>query len=282
MTSLSEQELANIIAGLEAPQAAAPVQVAVPAAVAAPAAPVATAQPAVIAPAAPPAPAAPAAPAAPVIASGTMTVNVAALTGAAMAAPAAPTYAAPPSFADQVAQKKEAEANAGANAATKALELKTFIDPEQVRADVAFNPTDLDAAIIQHAAKFAYYAEQGVQARRQFERVKAAVEVLETQLDAYYRKKLADEGAKVTEKMVESAVKMDSRWLAAQYRLADAKAIQGSCESVAESLRQRKDMLVQTSVDRRIEREGELRVQSAAASNVTRGAAALAAVAAAS
>src|SRR4051812_36632579 len=52
--------------------------------------------------------------------------------------------------------------------------LDTFVDPEQLAQDVAFNVNDLDNDVMQHAGKFVHYAGKAVAAMRQYERMKAA------------------------------------------------------------------------------------------------------------
>jgi hypothetical protein len=59
-----------------------------------------------------------------------------------------------------------------------------------------------------------------------------------------------------------AAVKADPRWWAAQQRLIDAKAIYDLANDAKEAFSHRRDMIIQTSVDNRVERQGELRFQS--------------------
>jgi hypothetical protein len=141
--------------------------------------------------------------------------------------------------------------------------LKVFVDVAQLKRDLAVNPNDLDDAVISQAPMFVHYAEQAAYARRQYEKAKLAADILESQLDSAWRKKLAEDGGKVTEKMVENAVKADPRYASAQNQIIEARALFDIANDAREAYTQRKDMIVQISVDRRREREGQLRIIAA-------------------
>lgn len=139
--------------------------------------------------------------------------------------------------------------------------LETFIDMEQVKRDLSINPADLDSAMLSHAGLDMHYSTCTAKARRQYERVKAAFEVLEARLNAHHRRALS-EGAKKapTVDQIRAEVIIDHRWVAANTRVIDAQHIYKMCEAVESSFRARKDLLLETARDRRKEREGELRV----------------------
>jgi hypothetical protein len=141
--------------------------------------------------------------------------------------------------------------------------LKVFVDVAQLKKDLQVNPNDLDDAVISQAPMFVHYAEQAAYARRQWEKCKLAAEVLESQVDAAWRKKFTEDGTKVTEKMVENAVKSDPRIVKAKTQTIEARALYDIANDAREAYTQRKDMIVQVSVDRRREREGQLRIQAA-------------------
>jgi hypothetical protein len=137
------------------------------------------------------------------------------------------------------------------------------VDVEQLKRDVEFNPADLDAAVQNHASLFVHYANNARLARRQHDRMKAAFDILNSRLDALHRESLkAATAGKATETQILSAVKADPRWWAAQQRLIDAKAIYDLANDAKEAFSHRRDMIIQTSVDNRVERQGELRIQS--------------------
>jgi hypothetical protein len=138
--------------------------------------------------------------------------------------------------------------------------LKRFIDAEQMKLDVAINPVDLDNAMMEHASLYVHYASNTVNARRQYERIKNAVEILEATLDAEYRQQFIDEGKKATEAMITNAIKADKRWSSAQSKEIEAQSIWKLCEVAESALIQRKDLILEVARDRRKEREGQLRV----------------------
>lgn len=138
--------------------------------------------------------------------------------------------------------------------------LNRFIDPVAAKADVTVNPNDLDNAMMQHASLYIHYATQTVNARRQYDRLKNAFEILEARLDGEYREQFASEGKKVTEAVVKNAIIADKRWSGAQSKVIEAGSIWRMCEVVEEAMSQRKDMILEIARDRRKEKEGQIRV----------------------
>lgn len=71
------------------------------------------------------------------------------------------------------------------------------------------------------------------------------------QLDKEYRATLS--GGKVTEKVIESNILTDARYVAMQNKYLDAVENTGVLRAACEAMRQRKDMLVQLGAQRRAE-----------------------------
>jgi hypothetical protein len=161
-----------------------------------------------------------------------------------------------------IAPVAAAPAPAAAPAATVSG-LKVYVDVNRLRLDLQINPNDLDDATISQAPMFIHYAEQAAWARRQMDKCKLAAEVTESQVDAAWRKKFADDGTKVTETMVANAVKSDPRVIKAKTQTIEARALFDIANDSREAFMQRKDMIVQVSVDRRRERDGQLRILNA-------------------
>jgi hypothetical protein len=149
---------------------------------------------------------------------------------------------------------------------TSPLQLREFVSAPQLKRDVAFELHDLDNAIRMQAGLYVHYADLARQARRQHDRMKVTAEVMESRLYATHREAVITAGGKPTKDQVEALVRTDPRWYAAQQKVIDAKAIMDLAVDSREALHQRKDMLVQVSVDRRREREGELRIGGGAVS----------------
>lgn len=145
------------------------------------------------------------------------------------------------------------------------LDMREYVDVNQLKKDVSFDLHDLDNAIRSHASLFVHYANLARLARAQADRMKAVVDVLESKLYAIHREALMSEGKKATEAQVTAAVQCDPRWMSAQMKRIDAKAIYDLANDAREAFAQRKDMLVQVSVDRRTEQQGEFRVNAARA-----------------
>lgn len=140
------------------------------------------------------------------------------------------------------------------------MELTPFIDAERLEKDILINSADIDGALSTHASLYVFYATQAVNARRQYERVKSAFEILEAKLDHEHRIALKEENPKTTEAQIRSAVVADKRWINLQGKLIDAQHIWKLCEVGADAFSQRKDMVLEIARNARKEAEGQLRV----------------------
>lgn len=143
--------------------------------------------------------------------------------------------------------------------------VKTFVSAAELQKDVAIDPDNLDKACVEHAGLFVHYASLRAQARGQYEKMKAAFEILESRLYAQIRVELAAEGKKVTEAQVDAAVKAHPKWWAGKNRLIETQGIYDLAQNAAAAFEQRRDMIIQIGSDRRIERQGELRIKEATA-----------------
>lgn len=142
--------------------------------------------------------------------------------------------------------------------------LNTFIDSEKVKGDISINLTDLDTEMVEHAGLELHYSIQTANARRQYERMKNAVEILEAKIDAQVRETLALAAEETKKKPTEAAIKAtvlaDSRYSSGQAKLIEAQYIMKLCEATENAFHSRKDMLLEVARDRRKEKEGNLRV----------------------
>lgn len=137
-----------------------------------------------------------------------------------------------------------------------------YIDPERLQRDVSINMSDLDGALMTHASNFVHYAVQAANARRQFERFKAAFEILESKLDNKWRTILKEENPKTTEAQIRAAVVGDTEWKTANVRMIEARTIYELAGDAKEAFVMRRDTLLQLAKDAREERKGEMRVQA--------------------
>jgi hypothetical protein len=136
-----------------------------------------------------------------------------------------------------------------------------YIDPARLKRDVAFSPHNIDDAMMTHASKFVHYAVQSSMARGQFERMKAAFEILESKLDGEHRTVLKEENPKTTEAQIRAAVVADARWKAANARLIETRTVYELAQDAKEAFTMRRDTLLQVAKNVREERGGEMRLK---------------------
>ena len=85
--------------------------------------------------------------------------------------------------------------------------LSFYVDVMAFNRDTKLTEATLDSAMMEQSGLRAYYGTQAAQAEAQHARLKVRFEVLEAKLYDEHRKLAAASGEKVTEKMVENAVK---------------------------------------------------------------------------
>ena len=141
--------------------------------------------------------------------------------------------------------------------------LQFYIDPKEFNAETAIKETDLDTCMMQQSSLRAFYGAQAAQAEAQHSRMKARFDVLEAKLYDQHRRGMAALGEKVTEKMVDNAVKLDPRWLALKNDVIEAETIASVNKNMVYSLTDRRDMLIQMGSDRRAESQGQVRIMAA-------------------
>lgn len=143
--------------------------------------------------------------------------------------------------------------------------LQFFIDPNEFKKETQVKDYNLDSCFMEQSSLRAHYGALAARAEAQASTAKVKFEVLEARLYDHHRKILVDAGAKVTEKMVENAVKTDPRWLAGKENVIEAETIAAVNKSLAISLADRRDMLIQLGADRRDESKGQARLLAAQA-----------------
>lgn len=141
--------------------------------------------------------------------------------------------------------------------------LNFYVDVQSFNRDTKLTEATLDAAMMEQSGLRAFYGSQAAQAEAQHARLKVRFEVLEAKLYDEHRKLLAAGTEKVTEKMVENAVKLDPRWLKGKNTVIEADTIAAINKSLVISLADRKDMMVQLGADRREEFKGGVRMLAA-------------------
>lgn len=138
--------------------------------------------------------------------------------------------------------------------------LKYYIDVDQFQKDTRVSDIGLDQCMIEQNSLRAYYGTQAAYAEAQASRIKARFEVIEATLYDKHRKEAAASGEKTTVQMVESAVKMDPRWLSAKNTVIEAETLAAINKGLVESIKDRRDMIIQLGADRRDEGKGAVRI----------------------
>lgn len=144
--------------------------------------------------------------------------------------------------------------------------LTQYINLDEMKADLAIDLTNLTDAMAKQTGLYVHYASKAVRAKRQHERFKAALEVIEAQLNSTYRTTLKEESPKTTEDQIRSAVVNDARWKSMSARVIDSEEIYRLTDVAVRALDHRRDMLLQIARDAAREQAGPLRVQTNIAS----------------
>jgi hypothetical protein len=105
---------------------------------------------------------------------------------------------------------------------------------------------DLDIALKEQSALYAYYAECTALAQKQLSQAKFNLEIVQARLDMQVRDHFLDEGKKVTEKVIEGAVKQNASYKNAYECLTEAQYIYKSCAGIVDAFHQREQMIIQT------------------------------------
>lgn len=138
-----------------------------------------------------------------------------------------------------------------------------YTDPTKFRVETSISDHDLDRCMIEQNGLRSFYGTNAARAEAQAGRMKVKFEVIEAKLYEEERRLAAEDGEKVTEKMLENRVKTNAIWLKAKLAVIDAQGVSDINRALVESLKDRKDMLVQLGADRRGEMQGATRVMAA-------------------
>lgn len=157
-------------------------------------------------------------------------------------------------------QSKAPKTELSEDKATTVAGLNHYVDINQFRTDTKVTEATLDVCMIEQNGLRAYYGVQAANAEAQASRLDARFDVVEATLYDQHRKELAASGEKTTEKMIDAAVKMDPRWLKGKNLVIEADTIAAINKSLVESLKDRRDMIIQLGADRRDEYKGAARV----------------------
>lgn len=124
--------------------------------------------------------------------------------------------------------------------------LKNFLHGVDVSADLRIDTDDLDAGLSEQAGLYAWYSVAASKAHYQYERAKANAELISAQQSNVIREEAVVAGKKLTAPAVEAALVLSSPYQAAQLTMNKARQIHNHCRSIAESMEQRQQMLIQS------------------------------------
>ena len=141
----------------------------------------------------------------------------------------------------------------------EAAELRFKPDVTAFQRETKITDATLDQCMLDQASLMAYHTAQHARAEAQLSRVKQKFNILEAGLYDAYRKHFLKEGEKATEKAIENAVRLDTKWAAAHLLLIEAQTYADMHKGFVASLRDRRDMLIQRGADRREELKGQVR-----------------------
>lgn len=140
--------------------------------------------------------------------------------------------------------------------------VRDFIDPAELKRDVAFSANDLTSAMMQQASMFSHYGMMSSNAARQVDTVKLLLENTEAAVYKMLRDQAAVNGEKVTEAQLEKLVTRHPRVIAMKKSLNEAKRVESNTKIAVEAFRHRRDMLVQMGLISREEMKGELSIRA--------------------
>ena len=140
------------------------------------------------------------------------------------------------------------------------FEVRQLVDPEQLKRDMTFSPTDLTSAMMEQAALFAHYGVLAAKASRQVDDIKMLLENVEAKVYRKVRDEATAEGVKLTEAQVDKQVVTHEQVISFRKALNEAKQIEAIAKTAVEAFRHRRDMLVQQGLISREEMKGELSI----------------------
>jgi hypothetical protein len=141
-------------------------------------------------------------------------------------------------------------------------QLNQFIDVDQYIKDTTLTDGNLQGCMLNQTGLRAHYATLAARAAAQYNSMKARFEVMEAGLYNKHRQRLSMLNEKVTEKMVETAVKLDPAYLTGKGLVIEAESIADIVKGRAAAFEDRRNMLMQLGADKREEMKGAPRIMA--------------------
>jgi len=141
--------------------------------------------------------------------------------------------------------------------------------------DANINSLQLDEEMRRQSGLFSHYAAMTAKVQLQSDNMKMKRDITVAKIDKEIRNKAAEEGGKIdgvkmTEKLIESSVNLDVRWVKIQKEYNEAKSDHELHKGMLEALKQKRDMLIQLGVNAREEMKGDVRTKEKEAESADR------------
>lgn len=135
----------------------------------------------------------------------------------------------------------------------------TLPDAAQIAEDVSFTEATLDDEMIRQPALVAHYGRLVADLQYKMDTAKQILEITESRAAQEMRDEAADNGTKITETQINSTLPTREKVMKARKQYNRAKADFEAAKTALESLRHKKDMMIQIGVNRRSELENKIR-----------------------
>lgn len=125
--------------------------------------------------------------------------------------------------------------------------------PDEIRAELAINPSNLDGEMLRQTDSFARWAVRAAEASALAEKARYALDHATAQIDASLRRIAIDAGRRTTEDMLKAQIRIHPHVMAAQQTYIDAKAEAAILAKLELAMKMRADMLINLSATLRRE-----------------------------
>jgi hypothetical protein len=142
----------------------------------------------------------------------------------------------------------------------KVIKVVSFIDPHQLKKDLAYSMANLSDAMSQQASLFAHYGGLAAKSSRQADQLDLYVDTTEAAVYRMLKDGIVAAGEKVVVADLDRQVKRHPRVIKARQAHNKAKQIESMAKTAVEAFRHRRDMLIQQGLISREEMKGELSI----------------------
>lgn len=141
------------------------------------------------------------------------------------------------------------------------FKVRKFVEPDKLKADLAYTPANLTDAFMAQASMFAHYGVLYAQAEKQTNDLELLLEATEATVYRRERDNAIAAGEKPTDAGLRQTVSRDKRVNQLKKALNEARQIEATAKIAVEAFKQRRDMLIQQGLISREEMKGELSIR---------------------